>query len=217
MVAGYKTWATNDIPTSAEVNGYLMSQCVPRFATVAARDAAITVPVLGQMAASDDYGEIYIYNGTLWVGAVPRFRYRSVTVTRQSATLTIDSDLQLLLEASSKYMIEWHFEPRAPDNTTDFQFDWNYTGTIASARYGGIFKPTVATTYVNSLSALDSFSSFGSALQAGLVTNNIAGLFGYGYISTTTSGMLSVRWARISGTNTIDLMQGSNISLLKVG
>jgi hypothetical protein len=67
--AGYKTFAAADVLTAAQVNTYLMQQSVPRFATTAARDAAITAPSSGQLAyvdSSDRYEGVYGYNGVEW-------------------------------------------------------------------------------------------------------------------------------------------------------
>lgn len=65
-MAGFKTWADLDILTAADLNGYLMQQVVPRFASTAARDAAITAPEAGQLCYVAGLGYL-TYSGTAWV------------------------------------------------------------------------------------------------------------------------------------------------------
>lgn len=68
MGLGYKAF-TATVLTAADVNGYLMKQSVMRFASTAARDAAITAPEDGMVAyvGSNDSNEgLYVYNGTNW-------------------------------------------------------------------------------------------------------------------------------------------------------
>jgi hypothetical protein len=63
---GFKTFATGDVLSAADVNGYLM-QGVLVFATAAARDAAITAPQAGQTAYLKDSNTIVSYSGSAWV------------------------------------------------------------------------------------------------------------------------------------------------------
>lgn len=62
---GFKTFATGDVLTAADVNGYLM-QGVLVFATTTARDAAITSPQQGQVALTKDTNTIWKYTGSAW-------------------------------------------------------------------------------------------------------------------------------------------------------
>lgn len=69
-MAGYKTWAADDVLTAADLNGYLMAQAVPQFASAATRSAAILSPGTGQLTYRID-GAVYEYwNGTTWAGLV---------------------------------------------------------------------------------------------------------------------------------------------------
>lgn len=62
---GFKTFATGDVLTAADTNGYLM-QGVLVFASAAARDAAITVPEEGQFAYLKDTNVTTYYTGSAW-------------------------------------------------------------------------------------------------------------------------------------------------------
>ena len=63
---GFKTFATGDVLTAPDVNGYLM-QGVLVFASATARDAAITSPQQGQTAYLKDSNTIVCYSGSAWV------------------------------------------------------------------------------------------------------------------------------------------------------
>jgi hypothetical protein len=62
---GFKTFATGDVLTAADTNGYLM-QGVWTFADAAARDAAVTSPQEGNMCYLKDTDALQFYSGTAW-------------------------------------------------------------------------------------------------------------------------------------------------------
>jgi hypothetical protein len=62
---GFKTFATGDVLTAADTNGYLM-QGVLVFASAATRDAAITSPQEGQFAYLKDTNVTTYYTGSAW-------------------------------------------------------------------------------------------------------------------------------------------------------
>ncbi|CAB4149587.1 hypothetical protein UFOVP550_10 [uncultured Caudovirales phage] len=64
---GFKTFATGDILTAADANGYLMSQTVMVFADAAARSAAITSPQEGMLTYLKDTNATEYYSGSAWV------------------------------------------------------------------------------------------------------------------------------------------------------
>lgn len=89
-MAGYKIWTFGEKLNSADVNGYLMGQAVPRFATAAARDAAITAPEEGGTCYLTSVGHM-VYNGTKWVplpGTEIGHLYRSTTQSIANNTYT---------------------------------------------------------------------------------------------------------------------------------
>jgi hypothetical protein len=63
---GFKTWATGDVLTATDVNGYLM-QGVWVFADAAARTAAVTSPQEGNMSYLKDTNSLEYYSGSAWV------------------------------------------------------------------------------------------------------------------------------------------------------
>jgi hypothetical protein len=63
---GFKTFATGDVLTAADTNGYLM-QGVWTFANAAARTAAVTSPQEGNMSYLSDTDALQYYSGSAWV------------------------------------------------------------------------------------------------------------------------------------------------------
>lgn len=63
---GFKTFATGDVLTAADTNGYLM-QGVWTFANAAARSAAVTSPQEGNMSFLKDTNSTEYYSGSAWV------------------------------------------------------------------------------------------------------------------------------------------------------
>lgn len=64
--SGFKTFATGDVLTAADTNGYLM-QGVWVFADAAARTAAVTSPQEGNMSYLKDTNSTEYYSGSAWV------------------------------------------------------------------------------------------------------------------------------------------------------
>jgi len=63
---GFKTFATGDVLTAADTNGYLM-QGIWVFANAAARDAAVTSPQEGNACYLKDTDAVQTYSGSAWV------------------------------------------------------------------------------------------------------------------------------------------------------
>lgn len=66
-MAGYKTWAADDVLAAADLNSYLMAQAVPRFADTSTRAGAILSPADGQLTYRIDGAVYEQWNGSAWV------------------------------------------------------------------------------------------------------------------------------------------------------
>jgi hypothetical protein len=67
MGSGFKDFATNDVLTAAQVDGYLMRQSIMVFASTSARDTALTGNLEeGMHAYNTDDDEVWYYNGSAW-------------------------------------------------------------------------------------------------------------------------------------------------------
>jgi hypothetical protein len=127
---GFKTFATGDVLTSTDVNGYLM-QGVLVFATTTARDAAITAPQAGQVALTKDTNTIWKYTGSAWsnidTGGGANSALTSPievdNVAAIAATGTVNVDL-----VTSAY---WYYTTNASANFT-LNFRGNSTTTLTS-------------------------------------------------------------------------------------
>jgi hypothetical protein len=64
---GYKEFATGDVLTAADANGYLASQVVMVFASAAARTSAIASPQQGMISFRKDANATEYYSGSAWV------------------------------------------------------------------------------------------------------------------------------------------------------
>jgi hypothetical protein len=93
---GNKIWATDDILTAVDLNGYLADQVTMVFASVAARTAGIASPSEGMVTYLSDSNSLWHYSGTGWVNiptaavgtASDSLKISGVTVFVQSATPT---------------------------------------------------------------------------------------------------------------------------------
>ena len=65
----YKVFTNGSVLQASEVNDNLMKQAVATFSNAAARTAAITSPVEGQMTWLEDVNSYQFWNGTAWVSA----------------------------------------------------------------------------------------------------------------------------------------------------
>ena len=61
---GFKTFASGEVLTAANVNGYLMEQTVMAFTSASARDVSIASPSAGMFAYLTDEEALYYYNGS---------------------------------------------------------------------------------------------------------------------------------------------------------
>ena len=62
----YKVFTNGSVLNASEINDNLMRQAVAVFSNAAARTAAITVPVEGQVTFLEDTDQLFIYNGSAW-------------------------------------------------------------------------------------------------------------------------------------------------------
>jgi len=92
---GYVEFATGDILTAANANGYLASQVVMVFASAAARTSAIASPQEGMISYLKDTNSTEYYSGSAWVaigGSSASMTLLSTTTLSGAATAITISD-----------------------------------------------------------------------------------------------------------------------------
>ena len=101
---GYKEFATGDVLTAADANGYLASQVVMVFASAAARTSAITSPQEGMISYLKDTNSTEYYSGSAWtaIGGSGGGMTLISTTSLTGTTVTLGSfsgytDLQLVV------------------------------------------------------------------------------------------------------------------------
>ncbi|CAB4186022.1 hypothetical protein UFOVP1142_5 [uncultured Caudovirales phage] len=116
---GFKTFATGDVLTAPDVNGYLM-QGVLVFASAAARTAAITSPQQGQVSFLKDSNTTQYYSGSAWV-----------TIGGGSSPLTTKGDLYTYSTTDARLAVGTNGQILTADSTAATGIKW------ASAAAGG--------------------------------------------------------------------------------
>lgn len=66
----YKVFSNGNALNASELNTYLMNQSVIVFTNATARDAALAVPLAGQMVYLEDSDRFFWYDGTQWIKLV---------------------------------------------------------------------------------------------------------------------------------------------------
>jgi len=160
---GFKTFATGDVLSAADTNGYLM-QGVLVFASAAARDSAITSPQEGQFAYLKDTNVTMYYTGSAWANLDTTGMTNPMTTTGDTiysssgstpARLGIGSAGQVLTVASG--VPSWATPSAGSSGLTLVQR--STFSNVAST--GTTFDNVFSTTYKNYLVVIDDFTRAG--------------------------------------------------------
>jgi hypothetical protein len=159
---GFKQFATGDILTAADTNGYLM-QGIWVFASAAARDAAVTSPQEGNACYLKDTDVIQVYSGSAWV-----------VKSGGSSPLTTKGDLYTYSTTDARLGVGTNGQVLQADSTAATGIKWATPaggGGMTSLATGSL---SGATTTISSISGsyknlqlilTDFYPSTGTALQ----------------------------------------------------
>jgi hypothetical protein len=129
---GFKTFATGDVLSAADTNGYLM-QGVLVFASAAARTSAITSPQEGQTSYLKDTDEIQVYSGSAWV--TKSGGNSGLTVVKSETSFSAVTEIiadSVFTSTYSDYLIEMYW---TSSSTSLLIMNLRSSGTNTSTNY----------------------------------------------------------------------------------
>jgi hypothetical protein len=223
---GYRQWADGDALLPSELDDFLMGQTLMRFASDAARTAALTTPVAGMRSYLADTGLEYVFGGTTWEPVLQR-KKKAANQTAPSTTFVDDTHLQVTLVPGEYFVDAWL---HASGSTTgDIQVRWDFGGTLSEAgrMCHGPTRATTSTEGGTAASPVTAATTVGvnrmsthaitTAVPYGLDGSNNSGIWEHLSLKVTAGGLLKMQWAQetSSGTAT-QLSSASHLRIERV-
>jgi len=144
---GRKTFASGEVLTAANTQGYLMDQSVMVFADAAARTSAIAAPAEGMHSYLSDTDSTEYYSGSAWAAVSAASGLTHINTTTFSAVASVSLD-DVFTSTYANYRIIADFTPSttanhilrlrvgAADTTSNYQYQLLYSGntTVSGSR-----------------------------------------------------------------------------------
>lgn len=203
----------------ATVATALDNKLIPRFASSAARDAAIPSPIVGQVVMRVDSATsqfLQIYRRGAWdLVKMSEYAYKTADTTRVSTTTrTADPDLQFTAAPGSTYVGQAFITYSCPVDTVDLSLRMTIPGTFTLNEFVHHI-PTSATTS----SGVQMFSlaqSGPNTLTPGAMANAVSFVQHFRLIATT-GGLVSYDWAQQNlSANGLTLHAGSYLKYTRI-
>jgi hypothetical protein len=201
---GFKTFATGDVLTAADTNGYLM-QGVWVFANATARDAAVTSPQEGNTCYLKDTDVIQVYSGSAWVtksGAASPLTTKGDLYTFSTSDTRIGvgaNDTVLTADSSTATGLKWA-APASGSMTLLSTTTLSSTSTTISSISGsyndlvvyfnGITSDTASYTSINPNSTNNISTYQGTGVDGSVATQRSSTIYmnSFDYYIKTTGG-----------------------------
>lgn len=194
------------------------TRVIPVFTTTGARDTAISAPSFGMHAAVSGTGEVYVYNGSSWVGAVPRNFYKTANESVTNNTMQDDNTFTFSVEANSFYFVEMHCCLSCVDAgaAPDFKSQWTVPAGTTGIRWRNALT-TGATADTGDKSQIDTIAG-GSAAIGVLATTKTYFIERISVDTAGTAGTMTLQWAQnATDADPVIMEAGSYMRVWKVG
>jgi hypothetical protein len=220
----YKVFSNGDALTGGELNTFLMNQSVIAFASVAARNAALTAPLEGQLVWLEDSNKYVYYTGSAWADLItpPSTSDNAIIngafdIWQRGTTLSaggfladrwfFDSDASVVSQSRQT------FTPgSAPVAGYEAAYYLNFTKN-GSGSYGGVYQKIEDVRTFAGQSATVSF--WAKANNATTMTSRVSQEFGSGGSSTVNltdqTVSLTTSWQRFTLTYSFGALTGKTI------
>jgi len=211
--------AANANTLSQNLASDLDTRLIPRFASQAARDAAITSPTNGMFAYTTDTSDMWLYSGSKWKWAYPKMLIHTSSTSVTSSTALVDAaGLTVAVNANSTYSFDCVFFTLA--GTAG---DVKITHVFPSSDYniGQMCLQSAATTVTDTITATStrgSATTAGPAIQIPGAGTDLMGQV-YGYLGVGgAGGTFKVQYAQWTSSGTASwLLNGSYMRVTQTG
>ena len=208
----YTTLTAGTTITSSWANANVRDQVVTPFASVSARDSAITSPVNGMYATTTDTGFLWRYNGTKWLRQPTTVSKQADTSWTSTTTLSNDPDLVFAVDANGIYHYVFDLLIETVSTSVGLKtaitypagarVDYGIEGSVGSA----YFSTTTQAASSGASTTFSTASNFTFARYTGWIS--VAG----------TAGNVQIQAAQgTSNASSAWILRGSSVKYVQVG